>query len=611
MHYDVVARFPRLPRDNDRLPATELTLAPGGMGGNVAAAFARLGGRARFAGQISQDDDGDALRADLARDGVDLRSALPRPADIPYRGFILVGEAGERAILGLWPTANMLERSPGQAPGIVRHRCSDVAARLRRYEGEVALDPTAFTPPVTACYCPVSFAPRALPLAPPSLPVFMDLETGHIAEWDDDQVRRALRRATVLFGNTANLAMLSERLAAPLPALSAALGPTIIETAGRDGCRIHASGGSTHVAGYQVDTVDSTGAGDCFAAAFALAFLRGADLVACARFANAAAALSTRRLGSRPGVPDAAELAAFRAEHDPEALPVALTDGADSPAAPVFCLVDRSDCSSGIRRGQRESGKMSDIHVQLRDLSKSFVLHVLHGKRIVGFEEVSFDVPCGAFVGVSGQSGSGKSSLLKCLYRTYLADSGSILLTTRAGERVDLATVEDDTVIALRLSEIGYVSQFLRPTPRVPALDLAARPLIRRGMPKAEAHERVISYFQRLSLPEDLWDGYPILFSGGEQQRVNLARALASDARLLLLDEPTSALDSALQAVVVELLAERRDRGTTMIGIMHDASLLRDLSDVVLHMEQGRIVATETLGNRFADVLSGSLAIAG
>ncbi len=254
---------------------------------------------------------------------------------------------------------------------------------------------------------------------------------------------------------------------------------------------------------------------------------------------------------------------------------------------------------------------MADFHVQVRDLGKTFVLHVLHGKRIVGFEQVSFDAPPGAFVGVAGPSGSGKSSLLKCLYRTYLADSGSIRLATAAGEQVDLATADDDAVIALRLSDIGYVSQFLRPIPRVAALDLAARPLIRRGMPQAEAHDRVIAYFQRLSLPEDLWDGYPILFSGGEQQRVNLARALASDAPLLLLDEPTSALDASLQAAVVELLAERRDRGTTMIGIMHDAALLRDLSDVVLHMEQGRIVTTETLGNRFADIWSGSLAIAG
>ena len=236
-------------------------------------------------------------------------------------------------------------------------------------------------------------------------------------------------------------------------------------------------------------------------------------------------------------------------------------------------------------------------HVQIRDLSKNFLLHILHGKEITGFTNVSFDVPRGQFVGIAGQSGSGKSSLLKCLYRTYLADSGTITLTQEDGTAVDLVTADDDTILDLRIDEIGYVSQFLRPTPRVTALDLAARPLIHRGVDRAEAHERVATFFQRLQLPEDLWDGFPILFSGGEQQRVNLARALASDSKLLLLDEPTSALDAGLQSEVVQLLAERRDRGTTMIGIMHDAALLRDLSNVLVHMERGAVTGTETFAN--------------
>ena len=232
-------------------------------------------------------------------------------------------------------------------------------------------------------------------------------------------------------------------------------------------------------------------------------------------------------------------------------------------------------------------------HVRVRRLSKTFLLHILHGKAIIGFTDVSFDVPRGAFVGIAGQSGSGKSSLLKCLYRTYLADAGEILLTAQDGGTIDLVSADDDTILDLRTDEIGYVSQFLHPTPRVTALDLAARPLVRRGVSREDAHERVAGYFQRLALPEDLWDGFPILFSGGEQQRVNLARALASDSRLLLLDEPTSALDAGLQEVVVELLAERRDRGTTMIGIMHDAALLANLSNTLVHMERGRVTGIE------------------
>lgn len=255
---------------------------------------------------------------------------------------------------------------------------------------------------------------------------------------------------------------------------------------------------------------------------------------------------------------------------------------------------------------------MNSSHVRVIDLSKNFTLHTLHGKKITGFEHVSFDVPQGAFVGIAGQSGSGKSSLLKCLYRTYLANSGEILFrlpkglngsngssAPDAGE-IDLVTADDDTMLDLRVDEIGYVSQFLRPTPRVPALELAARPMLRRGVPRDEAFERVASYFQRLALPEDLWDGYPILFSGGEQQRVNLARALASDSRLLLLDEPTSALDVSLQEEVAQLLIERRDRGTTMIGIMHDANLLAQLSDVLVHMAHGRVTSTESLTVRSA-----------
>ncbi|MGB3328943.1 MAG: ATP-binding cassette domain-containing protein [Thermomicrobiales bacterium] len=232
-------------------------------------------------------------------------------------------------------------------------------------------------------------------------------------------------------------------------------------------------------------------------------------------------------------------------------------------------------------------------HLRVRSLTKTFHLHILHGKTITGFTEVSFDVPRGAFVGIAGQSGSGKSSLLKCLYRTYLADRGEILLTGEDGTTIDLVTADDDTVLDLRADEIGYVSQFLHPTPRVTALDLAARPLVRRGASRQDAHERVAGFFQRLALPEDLWDGFPILFSGGEQQRVNLARALASDSRLLLLDEPTSALDAGLQEVVVELLAERRDRGTTMIGIMHDAALLSELSNVLVHMDRGRVTGID------------------
>lgn len=233
---------------------------------------------------------------------------------------------------------------------------------------------------------------------------------------------------------------------------------------------------------------------------------------------------------------------------------------------------------------------MTQTQLKVRDLHKQFELHILNGKQVLGFSDISFDVPEGSFVGIAGASGSGKSSLLKCLYRTYLVDGGTIEYTRADGSTVDVVNASDDVVLDLRAAELGYVSQFLRPTPRVTALDLAARPLVRRGVSTRDAHERVIEYFARLELPRDLWDGYPILFSGGEQQRVNLARALASQPRLLLLDEPTSALDGSLQREVVRLLAEARDRGTTMVGVMHDTALLTALSDELLTMERGRVV---------------------
>lgn len=337
LHFDVVGRFPRLPRDNDRLPVTEMTLAPGGMGGNVAAAFARLGGRARFAGPVSQDADGQALRTDLARDGVDVRWTLSRPVTYPYRGFILVGERGERAILGLWPVANQLEPSPGQAPGVVHAASPELGVRRRRVAGGAVLHPDALTAPLSACYCPVSHAPVVLPALPPGLPLFMDLETGHINGWDTDEVHRTLGRATILYGNAGNLRALADRLGAPLERLGLLLDTVIIETTGRDGCVIHHAGVATRVPGYDVAAVDTTGAGDCFAAAFTLAVLRGEGLPAAARFANAAAALSTRRLGSRPGVPDAAELAAFQRERDAmTARRTRVPAMAASAAAPAF-----------------------------------------------------------------------------------------------------------------------------------------------------------------------------------------------------------------------------------------------------------------------------------
>ncbi len=224
------------------------------------------------------------------------------------------------------------------------------------------------------------------------------------------------------------------------------------------------------------------------------------------------------------------------------------------------------------------------------ELRKEFVLHVLGGKRVVALRGLSFTIAPGEFIGILGPSGGGKSSLLKCLYRTYLATGGAIAYARAAGTTLDLASASDDAILALRGAELGYVSQFLRTAPRVTAVDLVARPLIGRGVARTVAQERAAALLLRLALPQDLLDGYPVLFSGGEQQRVNIARALIAPPRLLLLDEPTSALDATNQETVLELLRETHRAGTTIVGTFHDLNVLRRLADCYLHIADGRLI---------------------
>ncbi len=166
-------------------------------------------------------------------------------------------------------------------------------------------------------------------------------------------------------------------------------------------------------------------------------------------------------------------------------------------------------------------------HLDVQDLSKTFTLHLLGGRTVNALRGVSLSVaPC-AFLALIGPSGSGKSTLLKCLYRSYLATGGRIGYRTAGGQTIDLVTASDEEIVDLRGSarEIGYVSQFLRPTPRVTALDLVAAPLSATGTPRVEAREGAAQLLRRLAIPSDLFDGFPALFSGGEQQRVNIARA--------------------------------------------------------------------------------------
>lgn len=216
----------------------------------------------------------------------------------------------------------------------------------------------------------------------------------------------------------------------------------------------------------------------------------------------------------------------------------------------------------------------------VQNLSKTFHLHMQGGLSVRALENVSFHVRRGKFLGLSGPSGAGKSTVLKCIHRTYLATGGSIRFESTALGTVDLAIAPQAQVIQLRRTEIGFVSQFLRVIPRVPTLDLVAEPLqVRQGIGLSEARERAAQLLERLRIPRNLFAAYPATFSGGEQQRVNIARAVGWEPSLLLLDEPTASLDRVSAGIVLDLLAELRDRGCTMVGVFHDPEMLARIAD--------------------------------
>jgi alpha-D-ribose 1-methylphosphonate 5-triphosphate synthase subunit PhnL len=224
--------------------------------------------------------------------------------------------------------------------------------------------------------------------------------------------------------------------------------------------------------------------------------------------------------------------------------------------------------------------------LRLEAVTKTFTVHAL-GTRIEAVKDVGFDVEEGAFVGLTGRSGSGKSTVLKLVYRTYRPQSGSIRYRSAGFGEVDLAEADERTVLALRRGEIGYVSQFLHVVPRTTARDVVAAAALEAGATAdaaAAETERLLAHFE---LPEALWDTYPQTFSGGEKLRLNVARAMVKRPRILLLDEPTASLDAPSKRKVAELLGRLKAEGTTMLGIFHDLAFMRDLADREIAMEAG------------------------
>jgi alpha-D-ribose 1-methylphosphonate 5-triphosphate synthase subunit PhnL len=209
------------------------------------------------------------------------------------------------------------------------------------------------------------------------------------------------------------------------------------------------------------------------------------------------------------------------------------------------------------------------LAIDVRGLDKSFRLFNQGGVELPVLRGLDFSVAQRECVVLAGPSGAGKSTLLRCLYGNYAAQAGEILVC-HDGDWVDLAGADYRAVLDIRRRTIGYVSQFLRVVPRVPTLDVVAEPLCRRGWTVADARARAADLLARLNVPEQLWNLAPQTFSGGEQQRVNLARGFALDYPIMLLDEPTSALDPDNRARVAALIGEAVSRGAAVVGIFHD-----------------------------------------
>ncbi|MEM9636933.1 MAG: phosphonate C-P lyase system protein PhnL [Pseudomonadota bacterium] len=204
--------------------------------------------------------------------------------------------------------------------------------------------------------------------------------------------------------------------------------------------------------------------------------------------------------------------------------------------------------------------------IELRNVSKQFVLHNQGSAVIPVLECAEVQVNPGECVALTGNSGAGKSTLMRMVYGNYLSDAGSIVV-----DGIDLATAAPREVLALRRQSLGYVSQFLRVVPRVPTLEVVAEPLLMLRVDRDAAMARAEDLLRLLNIPERLWTLSPTTFSGGEQQRVNIARGFAHGYPALLLDEPTASLDPVNRGVVLSLIEEAKARGCAILGIFHDA----------------------------------------
>lgn len=213
-------------------------------------------------------------------------------------------------------------------------------------------------------------------------------------------------------------------------------------------------------------------------------------------------------------------------------------------------------------------------------LTKEFTLHNLGGVVVSGFAAVNFSLKRGELMALSGPSGAGKSSILKTLYRTYRASSGSIFFNRDDGSIVDLASCPESMILTLRKREIGFITQFLKVLPRISAVDAVAAPLIEIGEAEKEAKESARDLLRQLGIRKELLELSPLTFSGGEQQRVNIARGIIAPKELLLIDEPTASLDVKSAEIVLQILERLKTQGIAMIAIFHDPKKIERVADI-------------------------------
>lgn len=221
--------------------------------------------------------------------------------------------------------------------------------------------------------------------------------------------------------------------------------------------------------------------------------------------------------------------------------------------------------------------------LRVEDYGKHFQLHEQH-KLIASSHQVNFTVRAGQLTALIGPTGAGKSSVLKGIYRSYLPSSGRILYRDVKGREIDLLLASEHQILDLRRHEIGFVTQFLHCLPRQPTLDVVAQPLLTLGVDRQQARQRAGDLLTALNLPAQLWSVSPATFSGGERQRVNLARGLIAKPRLLLLDEPTASLDPKTADNVISLIEGLKAEGIAMLAIFHHPETTRRLADQVVEL---------------------------